>query len=337
MAKYILVDTANLFFRCLHAMQGDAYSRSGLALHVIFRSIRKLCRDHKSDHVVFCLEGKSWRYQVYPKYKMHRKVMTQMKTKREQEDDIVFKETFDELVAYLKEKTNTTVLQSMTAEGDDLIARWVQVHPDDQHVIVSGDTDFVQLLADNVTIYDGVRGVHIKMDTVLNEDGNPIEFSLKSDGKIKLGKELDLVNGDFEVEPDWWRRALFMKCIRGDSSDGIFSAYPKVRETKLKAAWADRKEMGFNWNNLMLQTWDDDGQSVRVLDKYTFNKSLIDLTLQPQEVIDAIDAAIIEHVQKKPVTGVGIHFMRFCEKNGLVNLGREAPDHAVYLNAPYSK
>ena len=32
-------------------------------------------------------------------------------------------------------------------------------------------------------------------------------------------------------DPEW---LLFEKCIRGDSSDNVFTAFPKVRKTKIK-------------------------------------------------------------------------------------------------------
>ena len=35
-------------------------------------------------------------------------------------------------------------------EADDLIAGWVQAHPNDNHVIISTDGDFAQLIAPNV-------------------------------------------------------------------------------------------------------------------------------------------------------------------------------------------
>lgn len=345
MAKYIIVDAANLFFRCLHTgMQGDAFSKAGLALHIILRSIRKLWREHKADHVVFCLEGKSWRYEVFPKYKAARKVARALATAKEREESEIYQQTLDELIEFLTSKTNVTVLRQNRVEGDDFVARWTQIHPDDEHLIVSGDSDFIQLLAPNVSLYDGVRDLLIKTDGVFNSDGQPMQFNVKGgDGKLKVGEELDLLSMDFEVQPEWWRYALFIKCIRGDTGDGIFSAYPRVQEKKLKAAWEDRNDVGYNWNNLMLQEWkdgrDEDGKDIkaRVLDRYRFNQSLIDLTQQPDDVKELMDQTIIETVQKPRVTGVGVHFLKFCKNNGLVNIEKEAADHAVYLNAPYAK
>ncbi len=341
MTKYLIIDTANLFYRARHAVSGDPYSKAGLALHAVFRSIRKMWREYGGEHVVFCLEGKSWRFDSHPKYKAHRRVVDLTLTAREREENQIFSETFTELTEFLISKTNATVLQKDRVEGDDFIARWIQMHPSDQHLIVSGDTDFIQLLEDNVQIYDGVRELLITKDFVKDGDGELVEFSVTSSGKLKIGKKV-AAGQTFTPEAQWWRRALFMKCIRGDAGDNIFSAYPKVREVKMKAAWEDRKDRGFDWNNLFLQTWtdydeNDEPVTVKVMDKFIFNESLIDLTKQPDDIKALMDDVIVERVQKPRVGNVGIHMLRFCDKNGLVNISKEATDHTSYLNAPYAK
>ena len=99
-------------------------------------------------------------------------------------------------------------------------------------------------------------------------------------------------------DPEW---LLFEKCMRGDSSDNVFSAYPGVRKkgTKNKVglleAFEDRKSKGYAWNNMMLQRWTDhNGAEHRVLDDYNRNKELIDLTAMPDEIKDRVDLAIID-------------------------------------------
>lgn len=346
MARYLIVDAANLFYRSTHVTKGSPYDRAGLALHIILRSVRKSWREFKADHVVFTLEGrKNWRYEVFPKYKAARKVARNLATPQEREESEVFIETMELFTDFLKAKTNVTVLQKDGVEGDDFTVRWTQLHPDDYHRIVSGDTDFIGSLAENVELYDGVNDRLITTHGVFDgETGSPLKFSVNgSNGRLKVGEELDLEKDDFEIMEDWWKYALFVKCMRGDSGDGIFSAYPRVQEKKLKAAWEDRNDVGYNWNNLMLQEWedgkDDDGKPnmVRVLDKYNFNKSLIDLSAQPDHIKELMDQTIVETVQKARVPMVGVHFMKFCEQNGLVNIKKEAADHAAYLNAPYAK
>jgi hypothetical protein len=130
--------------------------------------------------------------------------------------------------------------------------------------------------------------------------------------------------------------------MRGDSSDNIFSAFPGVREkgTKnkvgLREAFADRETKGFNWNNMMLQRWvDHEGVEHRVRDKYLFNKQLIDLTEQPEDIKLALDETIQATVNKNRVAQVGLHFVKFCSKWNLVTLADKMTDHGEYLGAAY--
>lgn len=341
MAKFIIVDTANLFFRCIHVAKGDAFTKSGLALHIMLRSIKKIWNEHRADHVVFCLEGKSWRNAVYPQYKMARKVARNLASKAEQEEMEVLIHSLDTMVEFLRTQTNVTVLQNEIIEGDDFVGRWVQNHPLDEHIIVSGDSDFLQLMAPNVVLYDGVRDLLISKDGITDEDGDSVEFTIAgSNAKLKVGKKVK--DGEtFTPDDKWWEWALFLKCIRGDSGDSIFSAYPKVRETKIRAAWEDRAVKSFDWNNLMQQEWvdgkDDDGDDVKakVSERYLRNELLIDLTKQPDEIKELMDSVIAEQKMKERKGMVGLSFMKFCKTMELINIGKEAEKHATYLNAPY--
>ena len=69
--RYLLIDTANTFFRARHsAYRGaDEWERLGFAIHVTLASINKAWREQKADHVIFCLEGRSWRKDYYEPYK----------------------------------------------------------------------------------------------------------------------------------------------------------------------------------------------------------------------------------------------------------------------------
>jgi len=66
---YIIVDTANTFFRARHVIRGEADEKVGMSLHVILNSVRKAWKDFKGTHVVFALEGRSWRKDHYAPYK----------------------------------------------------------------------------------------------------------------------------------------------------------------------------------------------------------------------------------------------------------------------------
>ena len=66
---YILVDTANTFFRARHVVRGSLEDKVGMSLATVLGSVRKAWRDFKGDHVIFFLEGRSWRKDFYAPYK----------------------------------------------------------------------------------------------------------------------------------------------------------------------------------------------------------------------------------------------------------------------------
>ena len=324
--KYLIVDTANTFFRARHSAhrQADTWDKLGFAIHVTLSSVNKAWRDHKADHVVFCLEGRSWRKDFYEPYKKNRTVARQALTEAQAEEDALFWEAFDSLKTFLDEKTNCTVMRHGNLEADDLIAGWVQAHPDDEHVIISSDTDFYQLLASNVQQYNGVSDELHTLEGIFDKRGK-----LVMDKKTKEPKQIP--------DPEW---ILFEKCMRGDSTDNVFSAYPGVRKKGSKnkvgllEAYADRNAKGFNWNNLMLQRWTDhNGEEHRVLDDYERNKVLVDLTAQPDEVKQQIATTIAEGKVSRKRPMVGAQFLKFCGKYDLVKLSEHSQQYAEFLGA----
>jgi len=326
--KYLIVDTANTFFRARHAAhrQSDTWDRIGFAIHVTLSSVNKAWREQRADHVVFCLEGRSWRKDYYEPYKKNRAVARAALTETEAEEDKLFWEAFDALKSFLAEKTNCTVLQHKSLEADDLVAGWIQTHSADQHVIVSSDTDFHQLLAENVKQYNGIADELHTLDGILDKKGK-----LVIDKKTKEPKKIP--------NPEW---ILFEKCMRGDASDNVFSAYPGVRtkgsknKVGLLDAYEDMSKKGFNWNNLMLQHWTDhNGQEHRVLDDYQRNRTLIDLTAQPEHVRGWIDATIKEGSVKLNRPMIGAQFLKFCGKYELAKLSEHATSYADFMSSAY--
>lgn len=319
---YIIVDTANTFFRARHVIKGDADTKLGMAFHITLNSIKKAWQDFQGSHVVFCLEGRSWRKDYYQPYKRNRSDARAALTPKEQEEDQLFWESFDKFKEFISEKTNCTVLQHPELEADDLIAGWIQSHHDSKHVIISTDSDFVQLIAPNVSQYNGVMEHHITHEGIFDKKGN-----LVIDKKTKEVKDVP--------DPEW---LLFEKCIRGDSSDNVFSAYPKVRKNKLEEAFRDRQNKGFAWNNLMLQRWvDHNGEEHRVLEDYERNKQLIDLTAQPSDIKEKIVNTIKENIDKnKNISQVGIRLLKFCQIYDLQKISEQAQQYAEPLNARYN-
>ena len=322
---YILVDSLNMFMRAKHVGGGrDIDMRVGMAMHIMFNSIKKVWRDFNGDHVVMCLEGRSWRKDFYTPYKANRKVTMDQRTPKQMEDDELFFEAYDDMITFFTSKTNCSVIQQNNAEADDLIATWIQQHPEDDHVIVSTDSDFYQLLAENVIQYNGTT------DQIVSLEG----FKNAKTGETVIDKKTG--EPKTPVNPEY---VLFEKCVRGDSSDNIFSAYPGARtkgtrnKTGILEAYNDRKTGGFNYNNFMLQRWvDHEEVEHRVKDDYERNRILIDLTAQPDEIKAESRQIVREAINKEPATQVGIHFMKFCAKWNLQRMSEDATAYAEFLN-----
>ena len=326
--RYVLIDTANMFFRARHTAfrASDPWEKVGVALHTTLMSANKVVKRFEADHVVFALEGRSWRKDHYKPYKANRSVARQALTESEAEEDKMFWEAYDNLTKYLAERTNCSVLRCPTAEGDDIIARFINLHPNDEHIVISSDTDFVQLIANNVKQYNGITDELITVEGIFDAKGKAVV-----DKKTKEPKKIP--------DPAW---LLFEKCMRGDTSDNVFSAFPGVRTkgTKNKVglldAFEDRTAKGYNWNNMMLQRWTDhNGDEHRVLDDYERNRALIDLTHQPQDIKDTVDLAIIEQVTHKDIGQVGVRFMQFCGKFDLIKCSDNADSFGRWMNETY--
>ena len=327
MSTYILVDTANTFFRARHVIRGDLDTKIGMALHITLNSVKKAWNDFEADHVVFCLEGRSWRKDYYEPYKRNRTEARDALTEAQQEEDKVFWEIFDEFKDFIGTKTNCTMMQHPKLEADDLIAGWIHAHPKDNHVIISTDGDFAQLIAPNVKQYNGVS------NTIITHEGYFDDKKRKPVIDKKTGEPKPAPNPEF---------MLFEKCMRGDTSDNVFSAYPGVRKkgTKNKVglieAFADKDTKGYNWNNMMLQRWvDHDGNEHRVLDDYNRNVTLCDLTAQPSDIRKILDDVIEDHMIAKDISQVGMRLMKFCAKWDMQRVADQATHFAEPLNARY--
>ena len=324
---FIHVDTANTFFRARHVVRGDASEKVGMSLSIVLNSVRKAWKDFGGKHVIFHLEGRSWRKDFYEPYKRQRSEARAAHSPREAEEEKIFWETFDQFKDFVINKTNATVLHHPQLEADDLIAGFIHAHPESQHVIVSTDGDFAQLIAPNVKQYNGVTQITTTHEGYFDEKGKRV-----IDKKTKQVKAAP--------DPQW---LLFEKCMRGDTSDNIFSAYPGVREkgTKnkvgLREAFSDRNTKGWAWNNLMLQRWTDhEEKEHRVLDDYNRNVILCDLTAQPDNVKllikETINAAT---TADKNIPQVGVRLLKFCAEYDLQRISEQVTSYAEPLNARY--
>lgn len=198
--------------------------------------------------------------------------------KNKEVDDIYYEDVQEAIVMlrdFLEIHTSIFSISVPKAEADDVIAVACQEKIDDvEMIIISSDKDFIQLLeCPNVTL-----------------------FSPQQD------KERTCDDPNFE---------LFLKCVRGDPSDNIPSAYPRVWKTKLEEAFYGES---IAWLNLM-ETINKDG--TKVGDRYAENTLLIDLRKQPSGVRAAIYGSLKGYVAGKYNQGA---VMRYARENNLMKM-----------------
>lgn len=344
--KYLIVDIANQLNMNSYVRVPEPELIPVAAITLTLNNIVKIFNQYKCDHVVICCEGGSWRKVIYPEYKANRKVKQLSQTEKEREQSKFFFQETDKFIRFLQEKTNASVLRENGIEGDDFVARWIDTHQEDEHIILSNDSDFIQLLSNNVDIYNPTGKYLLTKDMALNDEGSiayieRIITETKNDIKIKMKKSFPVEVPDPEYE-------LFKKCIRGDAGDNIMSAYPRCSEkgTKNKAgiidAFNDKENKGIEWNMFMLHEWekvvgkDEDGKAilkkVRVIDEYNKNKELIDLRAQPEEIKESMDQVIFNEENKQKRTSVGFDFIRICNDLGLGKIQQNINEYARPFN-----
>ncbi|SOK58542.1 hypothetical protein [Yersinia phage fHe-Yen9-04] len=318
---YLLVDTQNCFHRAINvaSRSSDIWTKVGLALHITLSGLKKMQEKFSPDHVVFCAEGRSWRKDYDPLYKQNRADKAATKSADEKEEMTIMFEMINDFLDFVDNQTNSTLLRSSKCEADDYIARWIQTHPDDIHIVLSTDTDFRQLLNHNVKQYNPVQEQMYTIQGVFDLKGELV--------RDKKGNALEIPDPDF---------ILFEKCIRGDTSDNVFSAYPGARmksTTKvvgIREAYDDRIGKGYAWNSFMNTNWTrHDGVEVTVRQMYEHNRILVDLTQQPDEIKEIMDSVIFGR-EPKSIPMVGVYFLRFVAKYDLVNI-QNSPEYYVRL------
>ena len=151
--KVAVLDGYNLLHRARFGMkQGDNH-----IVYSFFRSLRPLIEEISPDKIYIVLEGSpKKRLSLDSDYKANRKIEDDDPRAEEMREFRRQKSIALDLVKYLP----IDVIYHPDHECDDVIAHLVStVHADDDKVVVSSDTDFLQLFSMNkrVNVYNPVR------------------------------------------------------------------------------------------------------------------------------------------------------------------------------------
>ena len=167
--KVVLVDGSSYLFRAFHAIR-EMNTSSGFptnAIRGVISMIRKLQKEFADSKivVVFDAKGKTFRNDIYPEYKANRD---------EPPEDLIPQFS---IVHEAARALNISEVGIVGYEADDLIATYTRLARKKgmNVIIVSSDKDLMQLVDDNVSMFDAMKNRTIGPDEVVDYFGVPPE------------------------------------------------------------------------------------------------------------------------------------------------------------------
>ena len=220
-----LVDGSGYIFRAYHALPPINRKSDGLQLNAVFgfcNMLWKLLRDMKPEErpthlaVVFDKSEKTFRTAMYPDYKAHRP---------DPPDDLrpQFKFVREAVAAF-----DLPSLEQDGFEADDLIATYVREarQAGATSTIVSSDKDLMQLVTDDVIMFDTMKDKKIGRAEVIEKFGVPPEKVIEVQSLI--GDSTDNVPG---VPGIGVKTAAQLIVEYGDLETLLFRA-PEIKQEK---------------------------------------------------------------------------------------------------------
>ncbi len=305
MKTYLLLDMSNLLHRTFFAGYkmggGDDSTMAGMALHSAFTTLNKYFKKYRPDQIICTFDRPNWR-KSYTKsdmcvsgkvYKANRR---QNMTPNEEQRYTEFKAHITEFETIVRDRTSMVCMASPHLEADDIMAGFAEMYQDDRVFVISADKDLMQLLKfPNVRLIDPATDNDRLCDDV-----------------------------------DWF---MFLKCVRGDRGDNVFSAFPRVRETRVRKAFEEEFERLALMNETFMGLYGDELEKTefRVGDLFEENHLLMDLYSQPTPVKTLITQTITK-AMSNPGKYNHFHFIKFCGKHQLKRITKNVDQYIKMLS-----
>ncbi|MBE0597410.1 MAG: DNA polymerase I [Desulfuromonadales bacterium] len=165
--RLYLIDGSSYIYRAYFAIRHLSTSQ-GVATNAVYgftNMLLKVMREEHPDHlaVIFDAKGPTFRKEIYPQYKANRVAMP---------DDLVPQ------IPLIKEVVRALRLPAFALEGfeaDDIIATLVRrfVAEGMQITVVTGDKDLLQIVGEQVRLYDTMRDKFSGLPEVAERFGGP--------------------------------------------------------------------------------------------------------------------------------------------------------------------
>lgn len=228
-----LVDGSAYIYRAYHAVAPLSNSE-GMPTHAVFgflNILRKLIKD-KNPHylaVAFDMRGPVFRHEIYPDYKANRPPMP---------------EDLSVQIPYIKElvrSMNIPCFESEGIEADDIIASAAILLGRQGHkvVVVSGDKDLLQLVNEQVVMWDPMK------NKIMNSAAVEEKYHVKPEQLLDcyslMGDSSDNVPGVPGVGPKTAEKLI----NQHGTLEGVYEALEGMKKSKLKERLGDNKDGAF--------------------------------------------------------------------------------------------
>jgi len=228
-----LVDGSAYIYRAYHAIR-PLSNTSGLPTHAVYgftTILRRILREKQPEclAVAFDTRGPVFRHRLYPEYKANRPPMP---------DDLVPQ------IPYIHKIVDAYSILSMAhedQEADDLIASAVRilVARGCKVVVVSGDKDLLQLVSDDVTMWDPMNDRLWDVSVVQEKYGVGIDQLL--DYFALTGDSADNIPGVPGVGPKTARKLI----VEYGSLEGLYAAVEGLKKSKMKERLIEHRADAF--------------------------------------------------------------------------------------------
>lgn len=301
--KLVVIDGFNFLFRAYYAVRSltrsDGFPTN--ALYGFTQMLLKVIEDVHPQYLVVAIDTpRTFRHDIYPDYKGHRK----------EPDDEMLQQI--PLLEPLVQAFGIQTLKLENYEADDLIAACAEKFAGDlEVVIVSSDKDLMQLVNDNVYMYDTMK------DLFIHEEQVKDKFDVTPDKVIEvqslIGDSSDNVPGVKGIGPKTASKLI----NEFGTLESLYENIEQVEREKLKNNLIENKELAFISKRLV--TLDRETPLDKTLDeliyqphpqsteefltKMEFNrltKRAVKLFTKNSEVVEEYDIPEEEKLSEKP-------------------------------------
>jgi DNA polymerase-1 len=228
-----IIDGSAYIYRAYHAIAPLSNS-AGLATNAVLgfvNMVTRLRKERQPDYLAIAFDSKGpvFRHQLYDRYKANRPPMP---------------EDLQQQIPYIKkfvEAANILTLETQGVEADDIIASIVRSFTSKGHrvIIVSGDKDLLQLVTDDVVMFDPMKDQDMSPADVQKKYGVTVEQLL--DFFALVGDSADNIPGIPGVGPKTAEKLIGTF----GSLEGLYERVEEMKKSKMKEKIIASREQAF--------------------------------------------------------------------------------------------